>query len=126
VDAACGALKEVGVEVIEQKAVGPAIDQRGAAPELDRLSQEFLQTLRAAGDAVRAELEYFTRAAYLDAASLRRVQGSAAEFAGQATSLAKMMRAGGADDALTAEVATLSHFFRDAEDQIGSLHQAAR
>jgi len=106
--------------------IGSGIDEDAATPEMDPASQQLLQTLREAEEAVRAELAYFARAAYLDAANLSRVQGSAAEFAGQAAFLASKVRGRGADEALVSELVALSRFFREAEDQIGSLHHAAR
>ena len=106
--------------------IGSGLDEDAATPEMDPVSQELLQTLRDAAEAVRAELEYFSRAPFLDAANLSRVQGSAAEFAGQAAYLLSKVRGRSADEALVSELVTLSRFFRDAEDQIGSLLQAAR
>ena len=96
-----------------------------ARPTIEDL-QALRRTLRRAGEAIRAELEYVTGVAYLDAASLDRGQRSAAELAGQAAFLANLLRSLGVSRALVAEAASLNQLFRDAEDQIGSLLQAAR
>ena len=106
----------------ERTTVDFGCDLGEAASEVNRLSLELLHILWEAEDAVRAKLQHFTQAPYLDAASLYRVQSSAVELAGQAALLARLLRRSGADDVLLVELLALSHFFRDAEDQIGSLH----
>jgi hypothetical protein len=88
---------------------------------VDDLLRELLRTTREARGGVHAELELLLRADLLNVYALRQLQGSAAEFAGQAESLARMMQSLGAEEALIGQVEELCEFFEVIADQVASL-----
>ena len=88
---------------------------------MDDLFRELLRTLREARGAVEAELDLLLRADLLNRPALLHLQGSAAELAGQAESLARMMQSHGAEEALIREAEELCEAFEVTEDQVASL-----
>ena len=116
------ALEAAGVIFLREDGIGPGVRLReGAATERDAAPQEMLLTLREGRAALQAELDMLAGAPSLEPELLRRLRGSATEFAGQASFLAVTMEGPDQNHDLVGEARQLLSFFQLVKDQFASL-----
>ena len=116
------ALEAGGVIFLAEDGAGPGVRLRnGQGSDVGTASHGMLLTLQEGRTALQAELEMLASAPTLEPVLLRRLRGSAAEFAGQASFLVATMERRHEDQDLISQAKQLLSFFQLVKDQFASL-----